>query len=210
MYHLKRPQRSEDHRTGLEIFFGGPELLENAKNPKNRIEQGRQTGRKLARSRRQPAVAESATAHQWRRARRLARSRRRLARTRHPQRVRAGNSVKLPNCHFLTLYIGPRLLFSDTPAIRRTSFPLLVHIRSFRSFLSNRIESFNLELHWLAARLNFQLGLKLNRNNLELRSGQKADKVKFSFPFYTAFTSSLSYERTFFTLIFPSGRLRKH
>ena len=34
IYHLKRPQRSVDHRTGLEIFFGGPELPKNAKNAK--------------------------------------------------------------------------------------------------------------------------------------------------------------------------------
>ena len=30
----KRPQRSEDHRTGLGIFFGGPELPKNQKNQK--------------------------------------------------------------------------------------------------------------------------------------------------------------------------------
>ena len=32
----KRPQRSKDHRTGLGIFFGGPELPKNQKNQKNR------------------------------------------------------------------------------------------------------------------------------------------------------------------------------
>ena len=32
----KRPQRSKDHRTGLGIFFGGPELPKNQKNENSR------------------------------------------------------------------------------------------------------------------------------------------------------------------------------